>query len=194
MKAEPLPSAFRSSHTMSQDKPIAKPINGADFVFSVVAASYNSVLVDALLQRTTKTLLAAGVNENNIRTLRVPGSGELPYVAHMTAMSGECDCVIVLGVVIAGDTPHHEIIAHSTAHALQETSLRSEVPVINGIVVTNTRAQAEARCTGDLDRGTEFAQAALAMAAHRKVLGERLDQLDIADGNKFGGSNPFAPN
>jgi len=179
---------------MSLDKPNSQPINGADFVFSIVAASYNSVLVDTLLQRTVKTLLASGVKENNIRTLRVPGSGELPYVAHMTAMSGECDCVIVLGVVIAGDTPHHEIIAHSTAHALQETSLRSEVPVINGIVVTNTRAQAEARCTGDLDRGTEFAQAALVMAGHRKVLGERLDQLEDEDVNKLGGSNPFAPN
>ena len=179
---------------MSQNKPISQPINGADFVFSIVAASYNSALVDALLQRAVKTLLASGVKENNIRTLRVPGSGELPYVAHMTAMSGECDCVIVLGVVIAGDTPHHEIIAHSTAHALQETSLRSEVPVINGIVVTNTRAQAEARCTGDLDRGTEFAQAALVMAGHRKVLSERLDQIEDEDINKLGGSNPFAPN
>ena len=167
---------------MSQDKPIAQPISGANFVFSVVAASYNNALVDVLLQRTIKTLLAAGVKENNIRTLRVPGSGELPYVAHMTAMSGESDCVIALGVVIAGDTPHHEIIAHSTAHALQEASLRSEVPVINGIIVTNTRAQAEARCLGELDRGTEFAQAALAMAAHRKVLGERLDQLDLEGG------------
>jgi 6,7-dimethyl-8-ribityllumazine synthase len=69
--------------------------------------------------------------------LRVPGLGELPYVANMTASSGEVDCVIALGVVIAGDTPHHEIIAQSTAHALQDIAIRSEVPVINGIIVTN---------------------------------------------------------
>ena len=76
---------------------------------------------------------------------------------------------------------------------LQTLARHCEVPVINGIIVTNTKAQAEARCVGEMDRGSEFAQAALVMAAHRKILGERLDQLDI-DGDKFGGTNPFAPN
>lgn len=162
---------------MSQDKPSTPAISGAHFVFSLVAASYNRELVDALLEKTVATLKQAQVAPQNIRILRVPGSGELPYIANMTAMSGEFDCVITLGVVIAGDTPHHEIIAQSTAQALQEIAIRSEVPVINGIVVTNTREQAEARCRGSLDRGTEFAQAGLVMAQHRRVLSERLDEL-----------------
>jgi len=166
---------------MSQDKPSSPNISGAKFVFSIVAASYNQDLVEALLQKTVATLTQANVAPQNIRVLRVPGSGELPYVAHMTASSSEFDCVIVLGVVIAGDTPHHEIIAQSTALALQEVAIRSEVPVINGIVVTNNRAQAEQRCIGSLDRGTEFAQAALVMAQHRQTLGERLDTLDDLD-------------
>jgi 6,7-dimethyl-8-ribityllumazine synthase len=166
---------------MSQDKPLSPKINGAKFVFSIVAASYNQDLVESLLQKTITKLTQAQVSEKNIRILRVPGSGELPYVAHMTASSGEFDCVIVLGVVIAGDTPHHEIIGQSTALALQEIAIRSEVPVINGIVVTNNRAQAEQRCQGSLDRGTEFAEAALVMAQHRQNLGERLDALEDLD-------------
>lgn len=166
---------------MSQDKPTPPSISGAKFVFSIVAASYNHELVDALLQKTIATLTQAKVAPQNIRVLRVPGSGELPYVAHMTAASGEVDCVIALGVVIAGDTPHHEIIGQSTAYALQDVSIRTEVPVINGIVVTNNRAQAEQRCLGSLDRGTEFAHAALVMAQHRQTLGERLDTLEDLD-------------
>jgi 6,7-dimethyl-8-ribityllumazine synthase len=112
----------------------------------------------------------------------------------MSAMSGDYDCVIGLGVVIAGDTPHHEVIAHSTAHALQDAALRAEVPIINGIVVTNDRAQAELRCKGALDRGCEFAQAALTMAYHRVTLGARLDEVDAEERSKRDGKDPFAQN
>jgi len=77
---------------------------------------------------------------------------------------------------------------------MQDVALRSEVPVINGIVVTNTRQQAEERCTGSLDRGTEFAQAALIMAQHRLQLGERLDQVEAEERAKNGGNEPFAQN
>ena len=178
---------------MSQDKPIPDAIDGTELHFAVVAAGYNGELVEALQRQVVKTLRAERVPEANIKIVRVPGSGEIPYAAYMCAMTGYYDCVITLGVVVAGDTPHHEIIAHSTAKALQDVALRSEVPVINGIVVTNTRAQAEARCKGELDRGTEFARAALTMAAHRVDLGAQLDQADV-DGQKRGGSDPFAQN
>lgn len=179
---------------MSQDKPTPDAVDGSDLRFAVVAAGFNGELVEALLRRTQKALRAARVKEDAIRVVRVPGSGEIPYAAFMTAMTGDYDCVIALGVVIAGDTPHHEIIAHSTAKALQDVCLRAEVPVINGIVVTNTREQAEARCKGALDRGTEFAQAALAMAAHRIELGERLDQVEDEERRRREGQDPFAQN
>ncbi len=179
---------------MSQDKPIPDAVDGSDLRFAVVAAGFNGELVDALLRRARKALRAAGVKDDAVRVVRVPGSGEIPYAAYMTAMTGDYDCVIALGVVIAGDTPHHEVIAHSTAKALQDVCLRAEVPVINGIVVTNTREQAEARCTGDLDRGTEFARAALTMAAHRIELGERLDQVEDEERRRREGQDPFAQN
>lgn len=178
---------------MSQDKPIPDALDGAELRFAIVAAGYNGELVQALQQNAVKGLQAAKVPTESIRLLAVPGSGEIPYTAYMCAMTGDYDCIIALGVVVAGDTPHHEIIAHATAKALQDVTMRSEVPVINGIVVTNTRAQAVERCQGAMDRGTEFAQAALAMAHHRRSLGERLDQVEDEE-RKRGGQDPFAQN
>lgn len=179
---------------MSQDKPIPDAIDGTELHFAVIAAGYNGELVEALLRRVNRTLRNGNVPEANIVVVRVPGSGEIPYAAYMSAMSGDYDCVIGLGVVIAGDTPHHEVIAHSTAHALQDAALRAEVPIINGIVVTNDRAQAELRCKGALDRGCEFAQAALTMAFHRVTLGARLDEVDAEERSKRDGKDPFAQN
>jgi 6,7-dimethyl-8-ribityllumazine synthase len=178
---------------MSLDKPTPDAIDGAELHFAIVSAGYNAELVQALKKNAVKGLRAAGVPAAAIVEVAVPGSGEIPYAAYMSAMTGDYDCVIALGVVIAGDTPHHEIIAHSTADALQEAAIRSEVPMINGIVVTNNREQAVARCQGTLDRGTEFAHAALAMARHRVTLGERLDQVEDEE-RKRGGQEPFAQN
>jgi 6,7-dimethyl-8-ribityllumazine synthase len=178
---------------MSLDKPTPDAVDGAELRFAIVSAGYNAELVQALKKNAVRALRAAGVPSAGIVSVEVPGSGEIPYAAYMSAMSGDYDCVIALGVVIAGDTPHHEIIAHSTAAALQDAAIRSEVPVINGIVVTNSREQAVARCQGALDRGTEFAHAALTMARHRITLGERLDQVEDEE-RKRGGSEPFAQN
>ncbi len=178
---------------MSQDKPTPDAVDGAELRFAVVTAGYNAELVQALRKNVVRTLRAAGVPAAGVVVTEVPGSGEIPYAAYMSAMTGDYDCVIALGVVIAGDTPHHEIIAHSSAAALQDAAIRSEVPVINGIVVTLNREQAVARCQGPLDRGTEFAHAALAMARHRIALGERLDQVEEEE-RKRGGQEPFAQN
>lgn len=153
-------------------------IDGTDLYFGIVAARYNNALIETLVERVRKTLRESKVSEGSIKVLRVPGSGELPYVANMLAQTGEYDCIIALGVVIAGDTPHHEIIAHSTALALQGIAIQTEVPVINGIITVNNREQADERVTGKMDRGTEFAHAALEMAWHHVHLGDYLDELD----------------
>lgn len=179
---------------MSQDQPQITPVDGRDLGFAIVAAQYNGELVEALIERVQRTLKAAQVRAERITLHRVPGSAEIPYVAQMLAMMGEVDCVIALGVVIAGDTPHHEVIAVSTAQALQDAALRSEVPIINGIIVTLDRSQAEARCRGSHDRGSEFARAALAMAVHRLTLGARLDQIEAEEKGRQEGQGPFVQN
>ena len=163
---------------MSTDKPVVSTVDGTDLFFGIVASRYNNELVEALLERVRAELRTAKVAEGSIKVLRVPGASELPYVANMLAQTGEYDCVIALGLIIAGDTLHHEVIAQSTAVALQGIAMQTEVPVINGILTTNTREQAEERVTGQLDRGAEFAHAALEMAWHHVQLGDYLDALD----------------
>ena len=78
--------------------------------------------------------------------------------------------VVALGVLIGGDTSHHEMVGNSVSHALQRIALDTRVPVINGVIVANTRAQAEARTRGPIDRGAEFAAAALEMATLKQEL------------------------
>ena len=92
----------------------------------------------------------------------------MPWAALALASGGQCDCVIGLGVLIAGDTNHHEMVGESVSHALQRVALETAVPVINGVIVVNSLAQAKARFTGRINRGAEFAAAALEMAALKR--------------------------
>ncbi len=163
---------------MSDNPPDPAKIDGADFFIGIVAARYNAALVDALLDRVTKVLKERGVRQRNIEIVRVPGSGEIPYAAHMLAATGEFDCLIALGIVIAGETSHHEIISHGAAYSLHSIGMQSEIPVINGILTVNSKEQAGERIAGKHDRGTEFALAALEMAWHKLKLVERLDALE----------------
>ena len=149
---------------MSQNSPSARRINGAKFRVGVVAARFNEALVDGLLARLLAGLRAAGVDAGRIRVVRVPGSHEVPWAAGRLAASHRFDCIVALGVLIGGDTNHHEMVGQSVSHALQRVALTTDIPVINGVIVTATAAQARARCIGKINRGAEFASAALAMA------------------------------
>ena len=153
---------------MSLASPKATAINGAAFKIGIVAARFNAALVDSLLNRAQATLRAAGVKQKNVTVVRVPGSHEVPWAAHQLAASGKRDCVIALGVLIGGDTNHHELVGQSVSHALQGIAITTGVPVINGVIVADTLAQAKARTAGKINRGAEFARAALAMAALKK--------------------------
>lgn len=155
---------------MSLSAPTPSNIDGSAFQVGIVAACYNEKLINGLLVRVLETLHASGVKEESIRTIRVPGSHEVPWAAGELARSKGTDVVIALGLLIGGDTNHHEMVGQSVSHALQSASLATRVPIINGVIVTNNLAQAKARTIGRIDRGAEFAYAALEMAALRKKL------------------------
>lgn len=142
--------------------------DGAAFRFGIAAARFNETLVDGLLARVVAGLRAAKVKETNITVIRVPGSHEVPWAAQALARGGRYDCVVGLGVLIAGDTQHHEMVGESVSHALQRVAIESRVPVINGVIVVNSLAQAKARCVGKINRGGEFAAAALEMAGLKR--------------------------
>ena len=153
---------------MSLAAPSSSALNGAAFRVAVVAARYNGELADGLLARVLAGLRAAGVKEKNLTVARVPGSHEVPVAAALLANKTGADCVVALGVLIGGDTHHHEMVGQSVSQALQTLALASGIPVINGVIVADTLAQAKARCAGRIDRGAEFARAALEMAALKR--------------------------
>lgn len=155
---------------MSLAAPSQAPVDGTAFRVGIVAARFNSELVDALLDRALAVLREAGVKERSITVVRVPGSHEVPWAAQALAVGGKRDVVIGLGVLIGGDTSHHEMVGQSVSQALQRVSLDARTPVINGVIVANTLRQAEARCRGEINRGAEFAAAALEMAALKRRL------------------------
>lgn len=158
---------------MSLDAPRETIVHGAGLRFGLVAARFNETLVDGLLHRALVALDGAGVKPADTFIVRVPGSHEVPWAAQQLAASGRFDCVIALGVLIGGDTNHHEMVGESVSHALQQVALGTGVPVINGVIVTDTLAQARARCTGRLDRGAEFGRAGLEMAALHRTFRRR---------------------
>lgn len=152
---------------MSLDIPTPSDFEGDGLRFLIVAARFNGRFVDAMIERAVDRLCRAGVDSMDIEVVRVPGSNEIPQtIAMVTEAAGDVppDAVIGLGVVIAGDTNHHEVIGHSTALMMHTLAIDLNLPIINGIVVCETVEQAEARCCGDLDRGAAFAEAALEMA------------------------------
>lgn len=155
---------------MSLAAPETRVRDAAGWRFGIAAARFNPHFVDGLLERVVARLQAAGVKPRDLTVLRVPGSHEVPWAAQELARGGRCDGVIGLGVLIAGDTNHHEMVGQSVSQALQTVALATRVPVINGVIVVNSAAQARARCVGRINRGTEFAEAALEMAALKKGL------------------------
>jgi 6,7-dimethyl-8-ribityllumazine synthase len=155
---------------MSLSAPTSRALSAAGLRFGVVAARFNEPLVNGLLERVLAGLAAAGAPARAVRVVRVPGSHEVPWAAQRLAQSGRWDCVVALGVLIAGDTNHHEMVGTSVSHALQGIAVGTGVPVINGVIVVNSVAQARARCLGRINRGAEFAAAAVEMAVLRREI------------------------
>ena len=134
----------------------------SDLSIALVVARYNSDWVEQLLCHTVEGLKASGLEHPLIE--RVPGSAELACATSIIAREQSIDAIIALGVVIAGATEHHSVIAYSNALALNQISLETKIPIINGVIVTATDKEAEERCGPKINRGKEFAQAALEMA------------------------------
>ena len=132
---------------------------------AVVAARYNTELVDQLIAGARAAWLAAGGEAAALRVVRVPGAFELPLAAQALARRGGCDAVVALGCIIRGDTAHFDFVAGECARGLQQVTLATGVPVAFGVLTTENVAQAQARAApGELNKGAEALQTALAMA------------------------------
>jgi 6,7-dimethyl-8-ribityllumazine synthase len=134
--------------------------SGADRTVGVVVARFNGEISNRLLESALEALAAAGVQEERITVMPVPGAFELPIGAMALAKTRRYSCVIALGCVVRGETAHFEYVAGEAASGIQLAGLETGVPVAFGVLTVETADQAEAR----VERGADAARAALEMA------------------------------
>lgn len=140
-------------------------IQGEDLHFGVVLSMFNSSVTSRLLTGAMDALVQAGVSKDHTNVVRVPGAFEIPVVAQRLARSGQYHAVICLGAVIRGETPHFEYISAEVARGIGEVALHCELPVIFGVVTTDTVDQANERSVvGGRNKGFEAGVAAVEMA------------------------------
>jgi 6,7-dimethyl-8-ribityllumazine synthase len=131
---------------------------------AIVAARFNALVTEPLLQGCRETLLRYGVADEQIDVVRVPGSFEIPVVARTAADSGRYAAVICLGCVIRGETDHYDHVAGQAAAGVMHASTVTGVPVIFGILATETVEQALNRAGLKAgNKGVEAAQTAIEM-------------------------------
>jgi 6,7-dimethyl-8-ribityllumazine synthase len=126
----------------------------------IVVSRFNGGITNRLLQRALDALAEAGVSQEGITIMPVPGAFELPLGAMALAKTRRYACIVALGCVIRGETPHFDFVATEAASGLQLAAIETGVPVAFGVLTCNTVSQAEAR----VDRAAEAVQSALEMA------------------------------
>ena len=127
---------------------------------AIVASRYNGEITNKLLASALEELADAGVPREAITVMPVPGAFELPLAAMALAKTRRFACVVALGCVVRGETPHFEFIASEAASGLQLAALETGVPVAFGVLTVDVVEQAEARVT----KGAEAVRTALEMA------------------------------
>jgi 6,7-dimethyl-8-ribityllumazine synthase len=135
--------------------------------YGIVVARFNSFIVESLLQGAIDALKRhGGVKEADIDVVRVPGAYELPLVAQAMAANGDYDAIIALGAVIRGSTPHFDYVAGEASKGLAHVGLTHELPVIFGVLTTDTIEQSIERAgTKAGNKGAEAALSAIEMVS-----------------------------
>lgn len=139
--------------------------------YAIVVGRFNSFVVEHLLEGAIDTLKRHGVAEDNITVAHAPGAWELPIVAKKLASTNNYDAIIVLGAVIRGSTPHFDFVAGECAKGLGVVGLDSTLPVINGVLTTDSIEQAIERSgTKAGNKGSEAALTAIEMVNLLKAI------------------------
>ena len=130
----------------------------------IVCARFNEFIVSRLLSGCEDTLLRHGVQAEDITVAWVPGAFEIPLIASKMARCGRYDAVIALGAVIRGATSHYDYVCSEVAKGVASAALNSDVPVMFGVLTTDTLEQAIERAgTKAGNKGAECAQSAIDM-------------------------------
>jgi len=140
-------------------------VSGADRRFAIVASRFNSQVTELLLESAVACLVEHGTSRDAIDVFRVPGAWELPQVVGWLTRPPRHSAIIALGCLIRGETAHFDLIAAETARGLAAAARASRMPVVFGVLTTESEAQALERADPACgNKGREAALAALEMA------------------------------
>ena len=138
--------------------------DGKVLKIAIVASRFNEFITKELIGGAEDTLLRHNINTDDIDLYRVPGAFEIPSVCNKIAKSGKYDAVITLGAVIRGSTPHFDYVAAEVSKGVAAVSMQYNIPVIFGVLTTDTIEQAVERAgTKAGNKGSDAAMAALEM-------------------------------
>ena len=139
---------------------------------AIVASRFNSFIVEPLIAGAVDALSRTGGSPAGITIIRCPGAFEIPPLARRCAESGRFDAVVCLGAVIRGSTPHFDYVAGECAKGIANVALGSRVPVVFGVLTTDTIEQAVERAgTKAGNKGAEAALAAVELVSVYRQLG-----------------------
>lgn len=132
--------------------------------FAIVVSRFNDMITSRLVDGAVGALLRHGAEERSIEIIWCPGAFEIPLVARQAAVTGRFDAVICLGAVIRGATPHFDYVAGESASGISRVAMETNVPVLNGVLTTDTIEQAIERAgTKAGNKGADAAVAAIEM-------------------------------
>ena len=134
--------------------------------FALIAARFNDFITDRLVGGAIDALIRSGAKDEDIEIVKVPGAFEIPLIAKKLARKEKYDAIICLGAVIRGATPHFDYVSSEVSKGIAMVGLESEIPVIFGILTTDTIEQAIERAgTKSGNKGWDAAITAIEMAS-----------------------------
>ena len=153
-------------------KTLEAHLNAKGKKFAIVVSRFNDFITEKLLSGALDALLRSGAEDSDIQVVKVPGSFEIPLVAKKMAKKKGLGAIICLGAVIRGATPHFDYISAEVSKVIAQVSLESEVPIIFGVITTDTIEQAIERAgTKAGNKGWSAAVAAVEMANLLEAVG-----------------------
>ena len=146
-------------------------LDGKDCSIGIIVSKFNEPVTSLLLAGAEEALKQLGTAADQIQLVRVPGAFELPLAAKALAQSHEVDAVICLGAVIRGETAHFDYICAETSRGIGNVALETGIPVIFGVLTTNTVDQAMERSgSSERNKGADAARTAIEMVSLMKQL------------------------
>jgi 6,7-dimethyl-8-ribityllumazine synthase len=146
-------------------------LNAAGLKFGIVVSRFNDFITSHLVDGAVDAIIRHGASENDIDVVKVPGAFEIPPVAKKMCSQNKYDAIICLGAVIRGATPHFNFVASEASKGVGAVGLEADIPVLYGILTTDTIEQAIERAgTKSGNKGWESAMSAVEMANLYKKL------------------------